>query len=301
MLRSSLHLALVAALSTAGLTTTGLLLPSPARAAGPSADPDALYEEGRKDFNSGFFKSAIEKFEAAYRQSKDPLILYNIGQTYKKLYDDEPKVEFLKKARSALRDYVAAIEKNPGLGADPDEVKPVLADIDAELARVEPAATPEGPEEPPTPDPARAVDPGKKLRLAGVGLMGGGGAFLVLGGILGGVFAAKGSRLSEQLNGASGLYSQQTDMNCPATMQAGEPGGCQKLRDDVETTRDDGQKANTASVVSFAVVGGVGALLLIGGIVSYSLGKKRTSEWQAETARVRVAPTFGGLVLEGRF
>ena len=299
MLRSSLHLALVAAIFTAGLSTAGLSLPSPARAAGPATvDPDALYEEGRKDFNSGFFKSAIEKFEAAYRQSKDPLILYNIGQTYKKLYDDEPKVEFLKKARSALRDYVTAVEKDPGLGADPDEVKPVLADIDAELARVEPASASEGPQEPPSPAPARAADPGKRARLAGVGLMGSGGAVLVIGGILGGVFAAKGSRLSEQL---TGIYAQQTDKNCPAMLQTGEPDGCQQLRDDVDSTRSDGKKANTASVVSFGLVGGLGALLLIGGIVSYSLGKKRTAEWKAETARVRVSPSFGGLVVEGRF
>jgi outer membrane protein assembly factor BamD (BamD/ComL family) len=60
MLRPSLHLTLVAALSAASLT-----LPAPAKALAPAVDPDALYEEGRKDFSQGFFKSAIEKFEAA--------------------------------------------------------------------------------------------------------------------------------------------------------------------------------------------------------------------------------------------
>ena len=43
------------------------------------------------------------------------------------------------------------------------------------------------------------------------------------------------------------------------------------------------------------------ALLLIGGAVSYSLGRKRSADWQAETARVRVLPSFGGLTLQGRF
>jgi len=295
MLRSSLHLALVAALSTAGL-----FIPSPVRAAGPAAvDPDLLYEEGRKDFNSGFYKSAIEKFEAAHRKSKDPLILYNIGQTYKKLYDEEPKVEFLKKARGALRDYVTAIEKDPGLGADPDEVKPVLETIDAELARLAAAETPAGPAEEPATDVPKPVDPGKKLRLAGIGLMGGGGAVLVVGGILGGVFAAKGARLSENLDG---LYVQQTQMNCPA-LQADETPACATLRGDVASTRADGVKSNNLAVVSFGVVGGLGALLLIGGIVSYSLGKKRSAEWksEAESARLRVSPTFGGLMISGRF
>jgi len=296
MLRSSLHFALVAALFAAGLS-----LPSPVLAAGPAAvDPDQLYEEGRKDFSSGFYKSAIEKFEAAYRKSKDPLILYNIGQSYKKLYDEEPKVEFLKKARGALRDYVAAIEKDPGLGADPEEVKPVLEKIDAELARLEPPKEPEGPVEDPLPVPP-PTDPGKKLRLTGIGLMSGGGAVLLVGGIMGGVFASKGSRLSNDLNG---LYAQQTMNMCPASMLPGEPAVCQTLRDDVETTRAAGLKSNNLAAISFGVVGGLGVLLLIGGIVSHSLGKQRSAAWKAagtETARVRVSPTFGGLLLEGRF
>ena len=296
MLRSSLHFALVAALSTAGLS-----LPSPAVAAGPAtADADQLYEEGRKDFSAGFYKSAIEKFEAAHRKSKDPLILYNIGQSYKKLHDEEPKVEFLKKARGALRDYVAAIEKDPGLGADPEEVKPVLEKIEAELAKLETASQPEGPEPEPNLDVPAPTDPGKPLRLAGIGMMGGGGALLVVGGILGGVFAAKGRRLGDQLNG---YYAEQTGNMCPATFIAGEASACTTLREDVKTTRADGLKANTLTGVSFGVVGGLGALLLIGGIVSYSVGKKRSAAWNAEseTARVRVAPTFGGLLIQGRF
>src|SRR5690349_18251781 len=106
MLRSSLHLVLVVALSTASL---------PALAAPSGPDADTLYEEGRKDQNQGFYKSALEKFEAAYKRSKNPLILYNIGLTYKKLYDEEQKPEYLKSARTALKDYVAAVEKDPGL------------------------------------------------------------------------------------------------------------------------------------------------------------------------------------------
>jgi hypothetical protein len=294
MLRSSLHLALVAALST------GLTLPARSAAASPAAgDADALYEEGRKDYNGGFYKSAIEKFEAAYKRSKNPLILYNIGLTYKKLYDDEPKPDFLKLARTALRDYVAAVEKDPGLGADPEEVKPVLADIDAELARVEPAVPAEGP--PPPDEPPRqprGEDPGKKLKLAGIGLMAGGGGLAVVGVILGGVFAAKGQRLTDELEG---LYDNQKELGCPAMPGMGDSQECVDLAADVERTRDDGKSSNTASLVSFAVVGGVGALLAIGGAVSYGLGKRRTSEWQSTAASLRLRPTFGGLVLSGRF
>ncbi len=311
MLRPSLHLALdltiVMALITV-LPVAGLVLPAPAqaRSAAPkgeaSTDPDALYEEGRKDFSQGFFKAAIEKFEAAYKRSKDPLILYNIGQSYKKLHDEDPQLDYLKKARTALQSYVAAVEKDPSLGADPEEVKPLLADIDAELARREPKVEPEGPAEPPVTPVPRGEDPGKKLRLGGIGMMAGGGAMVVIGSIVGGVFAAKGGRLSKELNGDGGLYDQQEAMTgCGAMAMVGENNDCTVLRNQIDSTRQAGEKSNVASAVSFGVVGGLGALLLIGGAVAFSLGRKRSADWQAETARVRVAPTFGGLVLQGRF
>jgi tetratricopeptide (TPR) repeat protein len=295
MLRSSLHLALVVALTTS---------PLPALAAGPTADADALYEEGRKDYNQGFFKSAIEKFEAAYKRSKNPLFLYNIGLTYKKLYDEEPRPELLKSARTALKDYVAAIEKDPGLGADPEEVKPVLADIDAELARVEAQPEPEGPSEPDALPTERAEDPGRKLKLAGIGLMASGGALIVVGSIVGGVFGVKGNQISDQLNSPGGFYTQLKDAECSNEADpANEPPGCGEIHTNIDDARARGKSANTASIVGFAVVGGVGALLVIGGAVSYVLGKKRTSD--GTTARMRLLPTaswnHAGFVLEGRF
>ncbi len=294
MLRSSLHLALVVALSTASL---------PALAASPGADADALYEEGRKDYNQGFYKSAIEKFEAAHKRSKNPLILYNIGLTYKKLYDEEPRTELLKSARAALKEYVSAVEKDPGLGADPEEVKPVLADIDAELARVEAKPVPEGPTEPDPVPTERAEDPGRKLKLAGIGLMASGGGLMVVGAIVGGAFAAKGGRISEQLNSSGGLYTQLKSEGCSNEASATEPEGCGDLHTRIDDARADGNSANTASTVGF-VVGGVGALFVIGGAVSYVLGRKRTAD-NSTTANLRVLPTaswnYSGLVLTGRF
>lgn len=304
MLRLSLHSSLVAAVSAASLTLSS---PAGARvlAAAPRADaavdPDALYEQGRKDFSQGFYKSAIEKFEAAYKRSRDPLILYNIGQSYRKLHDEDPQLEFLKKARTALESYVAAVEKDPSLGADPEEVKPIIADITSELERREPAAEPEGPEETETPRELRGEDPGKKMRLAGIGLMSSGGAALVIGGILGGVFAARGGRLGDELNGEGGFYEQSQAMNCPDEMVAGEASGCADLRGDIDRTRSAGEKSNLQAGLSFGIAGGIGALLLIGGAASYVLGRKRSAEWRADTARLRVLPTLGGVVLQGRF
>lgn len=141
------------------------------------------------------------------------------------------------------------------------------------------------------------VAPGKELRLAGSGMMGSGGALLVIGGILVGVFQAKGGRLSEDLNG---LYAQQTAMECPASALQGEPSACETLRNDVNTTRADGLKSNKIVAASGGALG-LGILLLIGGIVTYSIGKKRATSWQSKTTRMRVSPTFGGLMVQGYF
>jgi tetratricopeptide (TPR) repeat protein len=295
MLRSSLHLALVVALSTASLPVL----------AAPAADADTLFDEGRKDDQQGFYKSAIEKYEAAYKKGKNPLILYSIGLSYKKLYGEEQKPELLKSARSVLKDYLAAIEKDPSLGADPEEVKPVLAEIDAELARIEAKPEPEGPEPPDTPPPAeKTEDPGRKAKLAGIGLMASGGGLIVIGSIVGGIFAVKGGRLRDKLNGEGGLYEQLDDGGCQDEPADDEPDDCAPIHTDIADTRSQGAKANTASIVSLAVVGGLGALLVIGGAVSYVLGKKRTAD-AGQSARLRVLPTaswnHAGVVFEGRF
>ncbi len=300
MLRSSFHLTLAVAIAVTGLT----LAPGThaIAAAAPSGDAETLFEDGRKDFGQGFFKSAIEKYEAAYKRSKDALILYNIGQSYHKLYGEDPRLEYLRKAQSTLREYVKAIEADPSLGADPAEVKPLLAEIDAELKSREPRAV-EGPTET---EPATLVpeptDPGLRLRRAGIGLMAGGGAVLVIGVIVGGAFAGKGGRLGRELNNPDdGLYAQLGDLGCGDVASPDEPGGCADLRTSIVDTRNDGLKANSAAVVSFAVAGGLGAVFLAAGGATFAIGRKRSKAWNNETARATIVPTLGGLAVFGRF
>jgi hypothetical protein len=72
----------------------GVQQPSTARAADePSAtgkhdDPQAAearrhYEEGTKAFNLGEYPRAVTEFKAAYNAKPDPLLLYNIGQSFR--------------------------------------------------------------------------------------------------------------------------------------------------------------------------------------------------------------------------
>lgn len=294
MLRLTLHLVLTAAF------TVG---PGPKdKMPAGCRNPDGLYEEGRKDFNQKFTKSAIEKFEEAYRCSKNPLILYNIGLSYKRLYDDEKQRDRLEKAKQSLSSYVTAIEQDPSLGADPEEVRPILQEIDAELAKLtaqEPE--PEGPVEP-LPPTVPPVDPGKKPRLIGVGLMGAGGALTVLGAAVGVAFSLKGKTVRADLDT---FYAGFEAAGCRLPPESDLPGAnattCEGLRTERDDLRAKGFMANGLAI-GFTVVGAVGIGLLIGGAVAFVKGKRLTDAWKAEQqTRLRVLPSFGGLVLQGNF
>lgn len=267
-------------------------------------DPDGLYEDGLKDYNQKFIKSAIEKFEEAHKCSKQPLILYNIGLAYKRLYETEPQKELLERARTALVEYVRAIEQDPSLGADPEEVRPVLAEIDAELERLKPPEVEPEPEPPPPVEVPQ--DPGKKKRMLGVGLMAGGGVLTLVGVAVGAAFGAKSRSLGTELNGpdgTSGLYGEFKAVGCSTNPDEDVAGamGCDDLRTQRDQLLADGKRANTIGFGMIAV-GAVGLGILIGGAVAYAKGKKATDEWEAsQQARVRVVPTFTGLMLEGRF
>jgi len=297
MLRLTLHLVLAANFAVSPVSGSKDKPPSNCR------NPSALYEEGLKDYEQKFTKAAIEKFEAAHRCSKNPLILYNIGLAYKRLYDAEQQPDLLHNAKKALVEYVDAIEKDPTLGADPEEVKPVLAEIDAEIERIRPPeVVPEPEPPPPAPDP---VDPGKSKRLLGIGLMGGGGALTVIGVAVGAVFASKGANLHDQLNGEGGVYDDLKQNGCGLTQDKdvadADTATCDALRLDRQGLVDDGNRANGVGFGMMAV-GVVGLGLLIGGAVAFAQGKRATAEWESsQRARVRLLPTMGGFVLQGRF
>lgn len=297
MLRLALHFALAASFAAG---------PASKEKANPACrNPDALYEEGRKDYNQKFTKSAIEKFEEAYKCSKDPLILYNIGLAYKRLYETEKQPELLEEAKKALTAYVDAIAQDPSLGADPEEVKPILAEIDQELERVAPKPVePEGPEEPPAPE-VPPVDPGKKLRGVGIGLLAGGGVLTAVGVGVGAAFGAKGRSLGAELNDPGGVYTQLDEAMCGLTPAEDSPSAdgskCDSLRTQREDLKSRGASANGIAV-GFTVVAVVGLGLMIGGAVAFAKGKRLSADWESSRqARVRVLPSLGGLMLQGRF
>ncbi|HEY3450735.1 MAG TPA: tetratricopeptide repeat protein [Myxococcales bacterium] len=57
----------------------------------------AAFGKGKKDFEAGRFKEAIDKYEKAYALTSMPAILFNIGQCHKKLGNWEKAVDYFQR------------------------------------------------------------------------------------------------------------------------------------------------------------------------------------------------------------
>jgi hypothetical protein len=107
---------LVAAIAVS-MWAAGLHVPVARAADEPSSsgtgkhdDPQAAearrhYEEGTKAFNLGEYPRAVSEFKAAYNAKPDPLLLYNIGQSFRLGGDASQALFFY---RSFLRNMPAA-------------------------------------------------------------------------------------------------------------------------------------------------------------------------------------------------
>jgi tetratricopeptide (TPR) repeat protein len=113
----------------------------------PGADAVARarthFEAGRALYNLGNYTDAIREFSAGYHDVPKPQFLVNLGQCYRKLND-------LPKAREMYKKFLA--EATPD---DPDreQVRQIVADLDAQIAAAPPPPPPEPP--PPTATPVQ--------------------------------------------------------------------------------------------------------------------------------------------------
>jgi len=94
------------------------------------------YEEGTKAFNLGEFPRAISEFKAAYNAKAEPLLLYNIAQSYRLAGDPTQAVFFYK---SFLRNMPAASNRKDVEG----QIRKLEKQIDQ--SKREPAPTLLGP------------------------------------------------------------------------------------------------------------------------------------------------------------
>lgn len=82
------------------------------------------YREGKRYYDLGEYKKALESFKLAYMNSEDPTLLFNIAQSYRLLGD---KVEAIRAFRSFLRNLPNA----PNAG----EVRTLVAALEEALAK----------------------------------------------------------------------------------------------------------------------------------------------------------------------
>jgi len=61
--------------------------PPPPKVDPTQAQADALFEKGQASYQSGQYQEAIEQFKQAYELVKDPVYLFNVAQSYRKVAD----------------------------------------------------------------------------------------------------------------------------------------------------------------------------------------------------------------------
>lgn len=278
-----------------------LTTPATAHASYEEPTPEQLYDEGRKAYRLGDFETAVAKWEKAYDLSDNGLLLYNISLAYKGRYTITADIADLRRARAILDNFIKVARAHPDI--DPDDAPERLAELDQMIADAQKAAQADKPPppvvvQPQTGDELRekmGPDPGRTLRLAGMGTMVGGGALTLSGVGLGAFFAIKGQEFSSKLRNSldeqerEGCESGDTDTDCV------------RIQGEIDTWRDNGNRANSLAVALGIGLGGAGVVALVAGGLVYNEGNKRTKQWERGLADVRIAPTGRGVSISGRF
>jgi len=294
--------ALSLVLTTSLLGSAVMVSPALAQAHSTEPTPEELYDEGRKAYRLGDFVAAVEKWEKAYDLSDNGLLLYNISLAYKGLYTITEDIADLRRARAILDNFIKVAKANPDI--DPDDAPERLAELDQMIADAEKAAEENKPPPPVVVQPdqgddlreKQGPDPGRTLRLAGMGTMIGGGALALTGVALAAGYAIKGQEFSSSLRNE--LEAQ--DREGCAGGETGET-TCGRIQSRIDHFRDDGNRANTLAVGLGLGLGGAGVVALVAGGLVYNEGNKRTKQWERGLASLRVMPTRRGLIVSGRF
>jgi hypothetical protein len=136
-----------------------------------------FFDSGNKHYAAGRYEEALNDFKAGYARSPNPKFLLNMGQAYRKLGR-------LDEARLALLKYMDTLGHDEARRAS---VARVVAEIDLELRRTQPAGALRPPPLGPPPPPAPMSRARRRARTAGVALVSIGALAVVIGGALVGV------------------------------------------------------------------------------------------------------------------
>lgn len=303
----------IAAVALVPMLQSGSALAAPAAEDAAELErAKAAYDEGRKAYRIGDMKTAVARFEEAYGLTENPIILYNIGLGYRRLYDQTGELAHLRRAKVVLENFLLELTRDSGLGS-PDEVKAILEEIEKDIARKSEAEQQaeqqanQGPEssaadaaeeadEDPNAEPAQLgpsaaeLSKAKQHKKLGIGLMAGGGG-IVLGGAVAGVLF--GLRYSGELDSFDDSVAAAQEDGCPGSASI-----CDDYAEQQAALIDRADSARKLAIISGVALGALGAGVGAVGALLFIKGRKVSG---AEMASLRVQPTWGGVSLSGRF
>lgn len=232
---------------------------------------DALFEKGQGLYQSGQYQAAIPLFQEAFDLVHDPVYLFNIAQSYRKVLDCEHASEFYARYLAAATD--ADPKQREKVGGWIRELAPCVEqrqkDRDAvkRAEALERDRTAADRARDAVPAKTRAVDRGRPLRISGIVV--GGVGLIGLG--VGTVFSLRGRSLRQELRTA-----------CEVSCDWSDP--------EIRAKDRDGQRANT-----FAAIGWIGGgIAVLAGAGLYLWGNTKT-----ET--ITLSPSATGATVSARF
>src|SRR5262245_44470609 len=75
----------------------GIASASPKSSSPEQKQADALFVKGQASYESGKYPDAIEQFKEAYELVKDPVYLFNIAQSYRRVADCTAAAEYYRR------------------------------------------------------------------------------------------------------------------------------------------------------------------------------------------------------------
>lgn len=260
------------------LATAAHAQPKPDKAT--RAKAAAMYEQGSAHYQAGRFSEAIPLFRDAYELVHDPVYLFNLAQSYRKVLDCERASEYyeryLAEATDAdakqrervqgwLRELAPCVEerKTAVETARKAQEQAEAADVArraAEAAAREQKPIQQGPR-------YETIDHGRWYRIGGYVAIGAGAVGIGLG-------------IRYSIKGAS--IQDELDEACA--------NGCDWSDEALREKDNAGKRANTVSTISW-ISGGVA---LAGGVALYFVGRSKVE-------RIQIMPTEGGAAVAARF
>lgn len=235
---------------------------------------DVLFEKAQGFYTAGQYQAAIPLFQEAYDLVHDPVYLFNIAQSYRKVLDCEKASEFYTRYLAAatdadpkqrekvtgwLRELQPCVEQRQ---QEHDAVKRAQ-EQDQERARQ--AQELERQRASKAPATAR-VDHGRSLRIAGLAV----GAVGVVGVGVGVLYSIRGRSLRNELADSCRM-------------------GCDWTDPDLRAKDSDGQRANTVSAIGW--IGGGVAVLAGAGLYLWGRSKVET---------LQITPSATGATVSAR-